>query len=89
MLEVFRGGAKSTICLIIKPIHFALYKQTGDITLISKSESFVLNEINRKIKAEFQSNEKLRQVYGDLTTEKWSETYLTLGTSMENLSGGS
>jgi hypothetical protein len=90
ILEVFRGGAKSTICLIIKPIHFALYKQTGDITLISKSESFVLNEINRKIKYEFENNEKLRTIFGDQTTEKWSETYFVLknGIAFEGLGIG-
>ena len=89
-IEVFRGGGKSTICLIIKPIHFALYHQLGDITLISKSESFVLNEINRKIKFEFEQNEKLRQVFGDLTTEKWSETYFVLkhGIAFEGLGIG-
>jgi phage terminase large subunit-like protein len=90
VLEVFRGGAKSTICLIIKPIHFSLYKQTGDITLISKSESFVLNEINRKIKYEFENNEKLRNIFGDQTTEKWSETYFVLknGIAFEGLGIG-
>jgi len=76
--EVFRGGGKSTIGLIIKPIHFALFKPIGDISLISKSESFVLNEINRKIKAEFENNEKLIQFFGNQKTEKWSESYFVL-----------
>jgi hypothetical protein len=89
-IEVFRGGGKSTICLIIKPIHFALFNQLGDITLISKSESFVLNEINRKIKFEFESNLKLREAFGDLTTEKWSESYFVLkhGIAFEGLGIG-
>jgi len=76
--EVFRGGGKSTIGLIIKPIHFALFKPLGDISLISKSESFVLNEINRKIKSEFENNEKLIQFFGNQKTEKWSESYFVL-----------
>ena len=76
--EVFRGGGKSTIGLIIKPIHFALFKPIGDISLISKSESFVLNEINRKIKAEFENNVKLIQFFGNQKTEKWSESYFVL-----------
>jgi hypothetical protein len=89
-LEVFRGGGKSTICLIIKPIHFAIFQPIGDITLISKSESFVINEINRKIKFEFDHNEKLRTFFGDLTTEKWSETYFVLknGVAFEGLGIG-
>jgi len=74
-LEIFRGAGKSTINLIIKPIHFAIYKPIGDITLVSKSESFVLNEINRKIKSEFENNELLKAFYGVEPTPKWSETY--------------
>ena len=89
-IEVFRGGGKSTICLIIKPIHFAIFRPIGDITLISQSESFVINEINRKIKHEFDHNEKLRTFFGDLTTEKWSETYFVLknGVAFEGLGIG-
>lgn len=89
-LEIFRGAGKSTINLIIKPIHFAIFKPIGDITLVSKSESFVLNEVNRKIKAEFEGNERLRAVFGDLTTSKWSETYFVLknGIAFEGLGIG-
>jgi len=89
-LEIFRGAGKSTINLIIKPIHFAIFKPIGDITLISKSESFVLNEINRKIKAEFEGNDKLKLFFGDMTTSKWSETYFVLknGIAFEGLGIG-
>jgi hypothetical protein len=89
-VEVFRGGGKSTIGLIIKPIHFAIFKPIGDITLISKSESFVLNEINRKIKSEFETNERLRAFFGDMVTPKWSETYFVLknGIAFEGLGIG-
>ena len=81
--EVFRGGAKSTIGLIIKPIHFALFKPIGDISLISKSEAFVLNEITRKIKAEFKNNKDLIALYHEIygtkpETEKWAESYFVL-----------
>ena len=76
--EVFRGGGKSTIGLIIKPIHFALFKPIGDISLISKSEQFVLNEITRKIKMEFMENKTLIACFGDLVTEKWAESYFVL-----------
>ena len=77
-VEAFRGAAKSTIGLIIYPIWFALFRRLGDISLISRSESFVLNEITRKIRWEFESNGLIRQFWGDMRTEKWSESYFTL-----------
>lgn len=76
--EIFRGAGKSTINLIIKPIHFAIFKPIGDITLISKSESFVLNEINRKIKSEIEHNTDLKEMFGLEPTPKWSETYFII-----------
>lgn len=42
------------------------------------SESFVLNEIARRIKSEFESNELLRYYFGDMKTPKWSESYFVL-----------
>jgi len=77
-IEAFRGGAKSTIGLIIYPIWHALFKHLGDISLISRSENFILNEVTRKIRYEFESNELLRMFFGDMTTSKWSESYFTL-----------
>ena len=81
--EVFRGGGKSTIGLIIKPIHFALFKPIGDISLVSKSEAFILNEITRKIKAELKNNKDLIALYYEIygqkpETEKWAESYFVL-----------
>lgn len=77
-VQVFRGGAKSTIGLIIYPIWFAIYMRIGNISLISMSERFILNEIMRIIKKEFESNIMLREIFGDLTTQKWSESFFVL-----------
>jgi hypothetical protein len=77
-LEVFRGGAKTTYVSMIKSIHFALFDKIGDITLTSLSEEFILNEVMRKIKFEFDTNEKLITYFGNLKTSKWSESYFVL-----------
>jgi phage terminase large subunit-like protein len=78
LVEVFRGGAKSTLGLIIYAIHFAIFKRYGDISLLSKSETFITNEAMRVIKKEFESNAMIRQFFGDMTTGKWAETYFVL-----------
>lgn len=86
-IEAFRGAAKSTIGLVIYPIWHSIFRRTGDITLVSMSESFVLNEIARRIKAEFESNELLLTFLGGSPkTPKWSESYfvLTSGIAFES-----
>ena len=80
--EVFRGGAKSTKGLLIKPIHFAIFKPIGDITLVSKSESFVLNEINRKIRFEVEHNKNLKGILSP--TAKWSDSYFVVRNNIYN-----
>ena len=77
-VEAFRGGAKSTIGLIIYPIWYALFDGRGDISLVSMSEGFVLNEITRKIRWEFENNRYLIKFFGNMKTDKWSEGYFTL-----------
>ncbi len=83
--EAPRGGAKSTIGLIIYPIWWSLFRGFGDISLVSRSESFVLNEIARRIRWEFENNGLLKDFFGNMKTEKWSESYFTLsnGVSFE------
>lgn len=83
-----RGHAKSTIGLIIKPMHYALFDAIGDITLLSASEDFILNEIVRPIKREFEHNEKLRLFFGELKTPKWSESYFVLKNGVAFEAGG-
>lgn len=82
----FRGSAKSTIGLIIYPIWHALFKSVGNISLISMSAEWVWNEISRIIKGEFERNELIRAIFGDLRTSKWSERYFVLsnGISLES-----
>lgn len=84
-VEAFRGGAKSTIGLIIYPLWRALWGKVGDISLISRSESFILNEVSRKIRMELEMNQRIRLFFGDMKTDKWSESYFTLanGISIE------
>ena len=83
-----RGHAKSTMGLIIKPIHYALFDGSGDITLLSASESFIVNEITRKIKWEFEHNDLLNDVFGRQKTPKWAETYFVLKNGIAFEAGG-
>lgn len=83
-----RGHAKSTIGLIIKPIHFALFNGLGDITLLSASESFIVNEITRRIKFEFENNAALISIFGNQRTLKWAETYFVLKNGVAFEAGG-
>ena len=87
-IEAFRGAAKSTIGLIIYPIWFALFKRIGDISLISLSEEFILNEVTRKIKWEFENNKFILAVFGDLSTQKWAESYFVLKNGIAFEGGG-
>lgn len=83
-----RGHAKSTLGLVIYAMHFALFKRTGDVTLLSASESFIINEIVRVIKREFETNLKLKACFGDMQTKKWSETYFVLKNGIAFEAGG-
>lgn len=76
-----RGHAKSTIGLIVKPIHYSIFDGTGDITLLSASESFIVNEITRRIKSEFENNERMKAFFGNMVTKKWAETYFIINNS--------
>lgn len=87
-VQVFRGGAKSTIGLIIYSIWHSLFLQYGNIGLYSKSESFIMNEIMRVIKGEFERNERLRAFFGDLTTSKWAESFFVLKNGITFEGGG-
>lgn len=80
-----RGFAKSTVCSVIYPIWVALTQNSfKHIMIVSASESLAV-ELLRKIKREFETNETLIKYFGDLRTEKWSETHIVV----KNLDGGS
>jgi phage terminase large subunit-like protein len=72
-----RGFAKSYLCSIIYPIWLGCFCMYKDITIISASETLA-KEMLRKIKREFESNQILRETFGDMITDKWSETHAVL-----------
>lgn len=84
-----RGHAKSTLGLIIYAMHYALFKAQGNITLLSASEDFIINEIVRVIKREFETNVKIKALFGgELKTSKWSETYFVIKNGVAFEAGG-
>lgn len=83
-----RGHAKSTLGLVIYSMHYALFRSVGDVSLLSASESFVINEIVRLIKREFETNERLKIFFGEMKTAKWSETYFVLKNGVAFEAGG-
>lgn len=83
-----RSHAKSTLGLIIYPIHYAIFRPIGDISLISQSESFIINEIVRPIKREFETNQLLKESFQITKTAKWSETYFVLSNGIAFEAGG-
>lgn len=72
-----RGFAKSYVCSIIYPIWMGVFALHKDVVIISASETLA-KEMLRKIKREFENNQKLKKYFGDMVTDKWSETHATL-----------
>lgn len=71
-----RGFAKSTITSVIYPLWMAVAQTTyKNIMIISASESLA-TELLRKIKREIETNPTILKFFGDLRTEKWSETHI-------------
>lgn len=83
-----RGHAKTTIGLLIYPIWWALFKRTGDVSILSASEDFVIREITGKIKKEFENNERIKLFFGDMKTAKWTESYFVLKNGIAFEGGG-
>lgn len=77
-LSAPRGFSKSTVCSKIYPIWAALFKQYGDISIISASEDFVVREIMTPIRAEFENNKRLAKLFGEQKTDQWSASYFKL-----------
>lgn len=77
-----RGFAKSTLSSVIYPIFLAVTGMYAkDICVVSASETLAV-EMLRRIKRELDSNEKINQYFGDLKTEKWSETHFITKTGV-------
>lgn len=71
-----RGFAKSTITSVIYPLWMAISQTTyKNIMIISASESLA-TELLRKIKREFETNVEILKIFGDMRTDKWSETHI-------------
>lgn len=82
-----RGFAKSTVCSKIYPIWAALFKQYGDISIVSASEDFVVREIMTPIRQEFETNKRLIKLFGEQKTDQWAASYFKLknGIAFEGL----
>ena len=72
-----RGHAKSTIVSVFYPIWLALFQKRQDICIISASETLAVEWL-RKIKREFETNQKIIAFFGNLKSSKWSETHIVL-----------
>ena len=73
-----RGFAKSTVCSKIYPIWAALFRQYGDISIISASEDYVCRELLIPIKNEFENNKRLIKLFGEQKTDQWAASYFKL-----------
>jgi len=72
-----RGHAKSTIVSVFYPLWLALFGRRKDITIISASETLA-TEWLRKIKQELENNQLLLGLFGDLKSDKWTESHIIL-----------
>jgi len=77
-----RGFAKSTIISRFYPIWLALFGKAKDITLISASETLAIGFL-RDIKREIETNEKIKELFDDLRTDKWTENHIILKTGTQ------
>ena len=72
-----RGHAKSTATSFIFVLHEALYERKKNIIIISASETMA-KKFLRRIRTELEVNVKLKNIFEDQKTDKWSETELIL-----------
>jgi len=90
-----RGHGKSTICSVFYPVWLAVTGKRKDITIISASESLAIEWL-RKIKREFELNERLQLVSAaidyidkglpfvkpEFKSDKWTENHIILKTGL-------
>jgi len=77
-----RGFAKSTIISRFYPLWLALFGKAKDITVISASETLAIGFL-RDIKREIETNKFVRDIWGDLRTDKWTENHIILKTGSQ------
>lgn len=75
-----RGHGKSTILSVFYPLWLALFGIRKDICIISASEGLAVEWL-RKIKRELETNQRLMAFFGDLKSDKWTETQIVLNNS--------
>lgn len=72
-----RGFAKSSIVSKIYPLWLALFAKRKDICIISASETLAVEHL-RYIKQEIETSPKIKALWGDLKSSKWTENHLVL-----------
>jgi hypothetical protein len=72
-----RGFAKSRISSIFYPSWLATYGKNKDITIISASEGLAV-ELLRNIKIMMENHPPYKALYGDVRSEKWTESHIIL-----------
>lgn len=78
-----RGFAKSTITQLIYGLHCLLFNRNEDILTISKSASLAGDWL-RKIKTEFESNERIKNDFGTLLqwgekeSKRWTQDHIVI-----------
>ena len=70
-----RGFAKSTLCSVFFPLWLALYGKKKDIFLVSATMSLA-EEMLRKIRQEVEGNDRILSDFGEMKSDKWTESIL-------------
>lgn len=76
---VFRGAGKTTVRTVVRAILLLLRDPNIRILIGSKSGENA-QDILSEIRHHFESNERFRQVFGDLTRKDWTEKGFSLAT---------
>lgn len=74
---VFRGAGKTTTLTVCKAIIRILQNRNVRILIASKTQGFA-TDILREIKAHFEENPKVREVFGDYVGDSWNESEITV-----------
>ena len=81
VLAAPRGFAKSSISSIFYPLWAALFQKQKDICIVSATEGLAV-EMLRAIKRELESNRRILSFFGDLKSDKWSESHIITTTGV-------
>ena len=74
---VFRGGAKSTLGVTLNCLWRVAYDKEKFIWVVAESTRQAVERLH-DIKRELEQNNTFKALYGDFTTNKWSETEIVL-----------